>query len=53
MGLMTGGDQGVAFLKGKVTKQMGFFNPSFSIVHGNQLIDLQYKSTHWFLYSWN
>ena len=32
---------------------MKFFNSSFSIVHRNQPIDLQYKSTHWFLYSCN
>ena len=34
-----------AFPKQKVTEQMKFSHPSLSIVHGNQLIDLQYKST--------
>ena len=32
---------------------MKFFNPHFSMVHGNQFIDLQYKPTYWFLYSGN
>ena len=43
-------EENKVFSKGKVTEQMNFFNPSFSNVHGNHLIDLLYKSTHWFLY---
>ena len=30
---------------------MKFFKLSFWVVHGKQFIDLQDKSSHWFLYS--
>ena len=46
-------EENKTFSKGKVIDQMKFFNPSFWIVYGNQFINLQYKSTHWFLYSGN
>ena len=32
-------------------EQIVFKRKSFSVVYGNQLIDLKYKSTHWFHYS--
>ena len=44
-------EENKAFPKVKVTEQINFFNPRFSIVYGNQLMDLRNTSTHWFLFS--